>query len=246
MFTFDSVRTAQSNKLRLCHLTIQFSYCFTLIVVMGVQVIFQCHWTLEVPFAIVAVKLVLVLVALDMLVEKILASKGTIATTTWKFIWICMQNTVTGQIIKTRVLSRAVSAGKFVTIRVTALMIAQITFLGKDLITNATNQLLLFVVVLVRGVDVIVEIIFCLELALAIRTVVTIWRIITGLLFFQDHSIKKILVRHYAIEIGVLKFRTIVVDFGERRASWRKIEDIVVDIIIFFYAAVSKLHTLGI
>lgn len=104
--------------------------------------IFEGHLALEELLADVAVEFELVLVAFDVFIEKISAREGAIANVAAKFVRIRVKDVMSGQVIQARILTRADFTHEFLGVCVTALMVTQVTLLGKHLATGTASYLI--------------------------------------------------------------------------------------------------------
>lgn len=103
------------------------------------SVILQCQRALEVLVADVTVEPVLVLVALEVLVEQVLTHERPLAIVAWEFVRICVEGVVPGEVVLPRVLLGANLAAELAAVRVATLMIAQVALLGKRLRAGTAN-----------------------------------------------------------------------------------------------------------
>jgi len=84
-------------------------------------------------------------VTLSVLVEQILASKGLVADRTGELVRIHMQHVMPRQVVQPRVLLGTNVTGELGPLRVTSLMILQISLLGESLFTGAADDLVVIV-----------------------------------------------------------------------------------------------------
>lgn len=91
--------------------------------------IVQRQRALEVFLTDVAMILVLVLVASQMLVQQILTSESSLAAIAREFVGIRVEDVVTREIVKAGILARANVTRVLAALRVASLMIAQISLL---------------------------------------------------------------------------------------------------------------------
>lgn len=82
------------------------------------------------------------LVALQMLVQQILAREGPAADRARELIWIHVKHVVPRQVVQSRVLPGAYVAGELGPLRVTPLMVLQVPLLGERLLARATRDLI--------------------------------------------------------------------------------------------------------
>lgn len=107
-------------------------------------VIFQRENTSEILAAFHAVKITL-LVTLPMLVEQILTREGLVADRTSELVGIHVQHVMPRQVVQPRVLLGTNVTGELGPLRVTSLMILQISLLGESFFTGAAGDLVVIV-----------------------------------------------------------------------------------------------------